>query len=69
MENIEEKIKLLPANLQKEVIDFIDFLLAKHCQIHQGKKKLSFDWIGGLKEYRSQYTAVDLQKKASQWRD
>jgi hypothetical protein len=29
METIDHKIKQLPQNLQKEVIDFVDFLLAK----------------------------------------
>jgi len=26
------------------------------------------DWAGALKEYRDQYTALDLQKKALEWR-
>ena len=28
----------------------------------------SFDWAGGLKELREQYTSVELQHKASEWR-
>ncbi len=28
----------------------------------------SFDWAGGLKEFRDQYTSVELQHKASEWR-
>ncbi len=28
----------------------------------------SFDWAGGLKELRDQYTSVELQHKASEWR-
>lgn len=43
-----------------------------HCptrQDSQEKKKLKLDWIGGLKEYRDQYTALELQKKALDWRD
>lgn len=67
METIEEKIKRLPPNLQNEVIDFVDFLLTKRNTI--AKKKLSFDWIGGLREYRDKYTSVELQEKASEWRD
>ena len=35
----------------------------------QRKKKPKLDWIGGLKEYRDQYTALELQKKALDWRD
>ena len=38
-------------------------------QDSQQKKELKLDWIGGLKEYRDQYTALELQKKALDWRD
>ena len=27
------------------------------------KRKPKLDWIGGLKEFRDQYTALELQKK------
>lgn len=33
------------------------------------KKKPKFSWIGGLSEFRDQYTALELQKKAFDWRD
>ena len=33
------------------------------------KKKPKLDWSGGLKELRDQYTSVELQKKALEWRD
>ncbi len=33
------------------------------------KKKPKFSWVGGLKELRDQYTSVELQKKALEWRD
>ncbi len=45
MESVEEKLKRLPQELQKEVEDFIDFLLAK--KVSRKKKKPSLDWIGG----------------------
>jgi len=67
MSSIDKKIKRLPDNLQKEVEDYIDFLLSKNSR-HK-KKKLKLDWIGGLKEYKDQYTALELQKKALEWRD
>jgi len=69
MIEIEEKLKMLPTDLQNEVIDFIDFLLNKHSQKIHRKNQIKFDWIGGLKEYRDKYTSVELQKKASEWRD
>jgi len=64
---VEKKIKQLPPELHEEVVNFIDFLLTK--KVSKRKKKPKLDWIGGLKEYRDQYTALELQKKALEWRD
>ncbi len=63
---IIEKIRELPPELQEEVINFIDFLRAKKSS--KPKKKPNLEWIGGLKAYRDQFTALELQKKASDWR-
>jgi len=63
---IEEKLKQLPPYLYEEVIDFIDFLIVK--KVSKLKKRPKLDWIGGLREYREQYTALELQKKALEWR-
>ena len=60
---IIEKISQLPPELQEEVIHFIDFLRTKKSS--KRKKKPNLEWIGGLKAYRDQYTALELQKKAS----
>ena len=64
---IIEKIRELPPELQEEVINFIDFLRTK--QRSKRKKKPNLEWIGGLKTYSDQFTALELQKKASDWRD
>jgi len=56
---IIEKIRELP---QEEVINFIDFLRTKKSS--KRKKKPNLEWIGGLKGYRDQFTALELQKKA-----
>ena len=64
---IIEKIRELPPELQEEVIHFIDFLRTKKSS--KQKKKPNLEWIGGLKAYRDQFTALELQKKASDWRD
>ena len=66
-ETLDRKLELLPPELQREVADFVDFLLAK--KVPAKKKKHRLDWVGGLKEYRDQYTALELQKKALEWRD
>ena len=60
---IVEKLKELPPEYHKEVIHFIDALLTE--KIPKRKKKPKLDWIGGLKEYRAQYTALELHR----WRN
>ena len=37
--------------------------IAKRCSRTAPK----FTWIGGLKEFRGEYTSVQLQEKASDW--
>ena len=64
---VVEKIKQLPPDFHEEVIDFIDFLLIQ--KVSKRKKRPKLDWIGGLNEYGEQYTALELQKKALDWRD
>jgi len=64
---LHQKIRDLPPDIQQEVIDFIEFLVQKRAG--KRKKKLSLSWMGGLKEYRDKYTALELQKKALEWRD
>ena len=58
---IIEKIRQLSPELQEEAIHFIDFLLTKKSK---RKKRPNLEWVGGLKAYRDQYTALELQKKA-----
>ena len=64
---IVEKLKQLPPECHKEVIHFIDALLTE--KVLKRKKKPKLDWIGGLEEYRNQYTALELEKKTLEWRD
>jgi hypothetical protein len=62
---IETKVRELPENLKKEVLDYIEFLLEKY----QGKKrKFKFDWEGELSGIRDEFISVELQHKASEWR-
>ena len=67
MGSVEEKFRRLPPELQREVMDFIDFLLWKVKK--KPGKKLRLDWAGGLKEYRDKFTSLELQKKALEWWD
>jgi len=66
MENIADLIKQLPPDLQQEVEDFVEFLTNKRAR--KTGRKLRQDWAGALKEYRDQYTSLELQKKALEWR-
>ncbi|MBM4287818.1 MAG: DUF2281 domain-containing protein [Deltaproteobacteria bacterium] len=66
MKNLEERIKELPPELHQEVMDFVEFLLTKRGR--KPGKKLRQDWAGALKDYREQYTSLELQKKGLEWR-
>ncbi|NUM78916.1 DUF2281 domain-containing protein [candidate division KSB1 bacterium] len=65
---IEQKIKQLPVYLLPEIMDFVDFLLHKHGQPQQRAKAFTFDWEGGLASLSDQYSSVELQHKALEWR-
>ena len=66
MRSIEEMFKQLSPPRQAEVIDFIKFLLTK--EPRPSRPKMTCDWAGGLQSLRDQYTSVELQHKASEWR-
>lgn len=66
MKNLEERIKELPPELHQEVMDFVESLLEKRGR--RPGKKLRQDWAGALKDYREQYTSLELQKKSLEWR-
>lgn len=61
------EIEKLPLNIQKEVMDFIEFLVAKYSLKSKPKTKKSkkgkykFDWAGGLSHLKDKYTSVELQ--------
>jgi hypothetical protein len=66
MHDLEQLIHQLPADLHQQVADFIEFLLEKRRR--KEGKPLRQDWAGALREYRDQYTAMELQKKVQEWR-
>ncbi len=66
MNTLEDMIKELPPDLKDEVRDFVQFLVEKRTKKHG--RKLRQDWAGGLKDYRNQYTSLELQKKSLDWR-
>jgi hypothetical protein len=65
MESIEELMEKLPPDLQQEVRDFARFLVEKRAK--PKRKKLRLTWAGGLREFRDQYTSLELQNKSLEW--
>lgn len=65
---IEVKIRELPKDLRREVLDYMEFLLRKYKRKETVAKKFKFDWEGGLSEIRGKFTSVELQHKALEWR-
>jgi hypothetical protein len=65
MKDAEEILSQLPPDLQREVLDFAEFL--KQRQSSRKQKKLRMSWAGGLAEFRDKFTALDLQRKALEW--
>lgn len=66
------KLRKLPDHLIPEVLDYIEFLLNKYGSKETAKSenenKFKFDWEGGLSKLKDQYTSVELQHKAMDWR-
>jgi hypothetical protein len=65
---IEKKLHQLPEQLRKEVLDFIDFLIAKSRNNLVNKKEFKFEWEGGLSDFKTKYNSVELQHMSMEWR-
>ncbi len=65
MESLEDILVKLPPEQQQEVRDFAQFLAEK--RIRPKRRMLKLNWAGGLKEFRDQYTSLELQKKSMNW--
>lgn len=64
-QGLEELIRELPPELLQEVHDFAQFLL--DTKVRRKQKKLRLNWAGALREFRDQFTSLELQKKALEW--
>jgi len=74
-QKVLRKLKILPQYQKEEVLDFLDFLVKKTepvvkpvKKLSRQKKKFKFDWEGGLADVQKDYTSVELQHKAMEWR-
>jgi hypothetical protein len=62
---LSELIEELSPYGQRQVRDFVEFLLLKRRR--QAGRPLQQSWAGALTDYRHQYTALELQEKALEW--
>jgi len=65
---IELKTQQLPEDLRREVLDYMEFLLKRHKTKKSVAKKFRFDWEGGLSGIREEFSSVELQHRALEWR-
>jgi uncharacterized protein DUF2281 len=63
---LADLIQELPPALQLEVRDFVEFLLTR--RERTADQRLRQDWAGALQEYQQEYTSVELQHLALDWR-
>ena len=63
--SVEEKIRMLPPELQQEVIRYIDQLMERPKK--ETARKFGFAWAGSLSHLKDRYTSVQLQHKAPEW--
>ncbi len=65
---INKKMKKVPPHLWPEIVDYIDFLLAKYGEVAADERRFDFSWEGGLADMAQDYDSVELQHKAMEWR-
>ena len=68
MKRLEEMIRELSPDAQRQVEDFIKRLTESESTSPMPKRKLDQRWAGALRQYRDRYTSLQLQQKALEWR-
>ena len=63
---LEDLVQELAPEMRDQVRDFVEFLLSKRGP--HSPKPLRQDWAGALRDYRQQYTSLELEGKAMEWR-
>jgi len=68
---LPELVQELPPDAQEVVRELVELLLArpKADARPNPQPPLRQDWAGALRDLRGQYTALELQHRASDWRD
>ena len=65
-DGLVDLVKQLPADLQREVRNFAEYLLDTKVD-DAPSDRLSLDWAGGLRDLSGQVTSLELQKNALEW--
>lgn len=63
---LDDLLRELPPESQAEVRALVETLLKKREKKSSGKLRQS--WAGALSDFREKYSALELQKKALDWR-
>jgi len=63
---LDQLLKELPQESQVKVREFVESLLEKRTKGPGARLRQS--WAGALGNYREQFTSLELQKKALDWR-
>ncbi len=67
IEIIEKKIRELNADDLVKIDHLVDSLLNKNVYDKSHWVFAKQNWAGALKEFRDQYTSIELQKKSLDW--
>lgn len=67
-DSLSEIVEQLTPAQKQQVKDFARFLLEQRQSKSPGQHTLRQDWAGALKEHREEYTSLELQEKALEWR-
>lgn len=66
-----EDFENLPRHIQKQLIEYAEFLIFKYRSDKKKSKKpssLSFSWENGLSDLKNDYSSVELQNKINDLR-
>lgn len=65
---LEANMQKLPPHLISSVVDYVEFLVGKYAETKPRRKKFKFDWEGELSGLAEEFSSVELQHKALEWR-
>jgi|GEM_PF-623273 len=67
-EEISKSLSRLPESFLEQILEYISLLKKQIESEKVDEYGFKFEWEGGLSEMREQFSSVELQHKASEWR-